>query len=139
MHNLQDIEPKRRPSRRDCLIHVYRDRCVINASAAKLLHLHPSNPANRVHISRDMEELRAGRTRVYISEACADMMAYPVGWTKGRLAGRITGSSPARTLAKMLDGYGTYRICEEISITQSGRRYFEIFFMKFGGTANPTV
>lgn len=123
---LVDID--RIPTNADAVIRIYRNRCVISARAYNILGL--SAAQNRVRVRQDMEQYeRGGRVRIYISRSNSPVVGYLV--KKRRNVGQINSTRLCSRLANMLDGYGTYRICEEICVSENNETSFEIFFKKY--------
>ena len=121
------VDIERIPTRADAVIRVYKDRCVISSRACHILGL--SATASRVRIRQDLDQLqRGGRVRIYISRSDT-----PVGYyvkRRGKI-GQINSVALSRKLAEMLEGYGTYRICEEVYNLEKGEICYEIFFRKY--------
>lgn len=124
MARLEDIEKKLSPA--DPVIRIYRGRCVLNASACRLLGI--PGKSQRILVRRDMEQAAAGRDRIYISHSY--MATGYVFKMRGNEA-RINSSSLCLKLAGYLEGPGAYRICPEVSITENGRTWYEIFFKRY--------
>lgn len=111
--------------RTDSLIHIYKERVVLNKEACNLLGI---KEGDRVLVRRSLVEARAGRERIYMAKGEA-----PSGYiVHGRYgSGRINSAPLARILASLLQGYGTYRLCPEVNVEVDGRTYYEIFFRKY--------
>lgn len=117
------------PTRHDATISIYEGRCILSRRACAILALRPEAP--RVRIRQDMEQAQSGRIRIYIGHSNSPV-GYVVKRVKGRGTGQISSASLARTLASALDGYGTYRIQEEIyTQDREGQTQYEIFFRKY--------
>ena len=125
MARLEDIERKLSPQ--DPTIRIYQHRCVLNAAACRLLGI--PGRSQRVLVRRDMEQAAAGRDRIYISHSY--LATGYVFRMRGNEA-RINSSSLCQKLAGYLDGYGSYRICPEVTVTENGRVWYEIFFRRYG-------
>ena len=125
---LSDIDY--RPTRHDATISIYEGRCILSRRACVILGIRPDAP--RVRIRKDMEQAASGRTRIYIGHSDGPV-GYVVRPCKGRGTGQISSASLARALASSLNGYGTYRIQEEIYTFDQGVTQYEIFFRKYEG------
>ena len=123
---LNEIE--RKPSPVDALLRLYPSRCVFNANACALLGITPGLGWVRFCIDKDQQ--LAGRMRLYVGRSDAHA-GHLVRSLAHRRTGAINSASTARILSAALSGYGTYRICEEVTIREGGRTYYEIFFRKF--------
>ena len=121
-------ELERKPSPVDAILRIYANRCVFNANACALLGVTPGEGWVRFCIDRDQQ--LAGRTRVYVGRAEPHAGHLVLGAPRRR-TGVINSASTARKLAYALSGYGTYRICEEVTLREEGKTYYEIFFRKF--------
>lgn len=115
------------PTASDALVRIYGGRCVLSSRACRLLGLSPQG--GRVRIRQDMEQYeRGGRVRLYISRC-----SFPYGYEVKRRnrVGQINSSSLSHNLADKLEGYGTYRICEEVNLWDGDEICYEIFFKKY--------
>ncbi len=124
MAKLMDID-RRLPSSTPT-IRVYRERCVLNASACELLGV--PLVSNKVYFRQDMDEASLGRDRVYVCRS--DSLAGYEVKMRGH-SGRINSASLSRKLADHLQGLGAYRICKEVTIMKCGNTYYEIFFRRY--------
>ena len=119
---LQDIDIT--PDRHTPTISVYPNRCVISGSGCQLLQLSDSSP--RVRVKSDLDN----RGRLYISRSNNDSGYYTTGRKHG-ITRRINSAAFSRKLAELLEGYGTYKICEDSSVIDgSGVTNYELFFRK---------
>ena len=114
------------PSAAAC-IRIYKNEIIISAPAAKLLGI-PDNPGCRILVRQDADEAQRGRDRVYIARS--DTMAgYPISKKDCRY--RLISATLIRRLITHLEGYGTYRIDDEVPVVIGGITYYEIFFKKY--------
>jgi len=118
---LQDIDIT--PTRHTPTISVYEGRVVLSASACALLGLSDDQP--RVRVKSDLNH----RNRVYISRSQNDSGFHSERRKDGQTR-RINCVGFSHKLALVLDGYGTYKICEDSTITDGGIVHYEIFFRK---------
>jgi len=124
MTQLIDIENKLYPA--DPTLRLYPNRCVLNAAALRLLDL--DGQAFRVFIRIDKQQAFSGRQRLYIARS-DKVIGYVVRRRSNR--GLINSASLCRLLAEKLNGYGAYRICEEVSVQEDGMTFYEIFFRRY--------
>lgn len=103
----------------DPFIHIYKDKCVLTAAAVRLLGIEEEHRA---------EFLRLPNHPGIFTCGIDAPLAFPVRRRGNR--GVISSKVLAKSLADALDGYGTYRICEEESREYQGRRAYEIFFRR---------
>ena len=124
MSQLVDLEHKLYSA--DPTIRIYPARFILNAAALRLLGV--NEQASRVFIRVDKEQAFSGRQRLYIARSDK-----PIGYAVRRRNNRglVSSVSLCRLLAEKLNGYGAYRICEEISIQEDGATWYEIFFRKY--------
>lgn len=117
MSSFADILTRRQPT-----IAVYKERCVLNSAALRIL----GGPVRVVF--RTGAPLANGCTRIFIAkfDAPAGIPLQP----RGRGA-RINSTALSRSLANGLQGYGRYRICEEVSFTDAGKTFYEVFFRRY--------
>ena len=124
MTKLVDLEHKLYSA--DPTIRIYPARFILNAAALRLLGI--DEQASRVFVRIDQQQAISGRQRLYIARSDK-----PVGYAVRRREkrGLVSSVSLCRTLAEKLNGYGAYRICEEVSIKEDGLTWYEIFFRKY--------
>ena len=122
--NLVDIENRLSPA--DPTIRIYPSRCTLNAATLRLLGL--SGQAFRVFIRQDMQQAFQGRKRVYICRSDKG-----IGYMVKRRGNRgiINSVSLSKKLAELLNGYGAYRVCEEVFVREGEQTWYEIFFRKY--------
>ncbi len=120
MTNINNHLHKSSPS-----IKVYKNRCTLNKEAIDLLKL---NLNDKIDISIDQEERKLGRDRIYIckTQSKKGYSLQPRGRTY-----RINSTQLSKSLSQYLQGYGTYRICEEVSEIENGVIYYNIFFKRY--------
>ena len=114
------------PSAAAC-IRIYKNEIIISAPAAKLLGI-PDNPGCRLLIRQDADEAQRGRDRVYIGRSNTSA-GFPVSRKGCRY--RLISAALIRRLITHLEGYGTYRIDDEVPVAKGGITYYEIFFKKY--------
>lgn len=124
MAKLMDID-RRLPGSIPTL-RIYRERCVLNASACELLGI--PLISNRVYFRQDMDEASLGRDRIYVCRSDS-LTGHEVKMR--HLSGRINSASLSRKLAGHLQGFGAYRICKEVTIAEGKNTYYEIFFRRY--------
>lgn len=124
MSQLVDLEHKLYSA--DPTIRIYPARFILNAAALRLLGI--NEQAFRVFIRIDKQEAFSGRQRLYIARSDK-----PIGYAVKRRDNRglVSSVSLCRLLAEKLNGYGAYRICEEVSIEEDGATWYEIFFRRY--------
>ena len=124
MTRLVDLEHKLYSA--DPTIRIYPARFILNAAALRLLGI--DEQAFRVFVRIDQQQAISGRQRLYIARSDK-----PIGYAVRRRDNRglVSSVSLCRQLAEKLNGYGAYRICEEVSIQEDGLTWYEIFFRKY--------
>ena len=124
MTKLVDLEHKLYSA--DPTIRIYPARFILNAAALRLLGI--DEQAFRVFVRIDQQQAISGRQRLYIARSDK-----PIGYAVRRRDNRgvVSSVSLCRQLAEQLNGYGAYRICEEVSIQEDGLTWYEIFFRKY--------
>jgi len=118
---LKDIDIA--PTRHTPTLSIYRSRCVLSASACKLLGLSDEHP--RIRVKTDL----VNRGRVYISRSQNDSGFHSSRRADGQTR-HIDSVSFCTKLADALDGYGTYKICEDSTVSDGGIVHYEIFFKR---------
>lgn len=119
------VDIDKSPDNGTALLHLYKTYCVLNGAAGELLGL---LPGKHVRFRQDPMELAAGRDRVYVC-----LSDYPLGYPAKQRAHtwKIFSTRLCRSLAGHLQGEGTYRICAEVTRTEDGVKYYEIFFKRY--------
>ena len=122
MATLTDIDGKA-PSG-TALLRVFRNSCSLNRQAMRLLGLQDKGNV-RFRTPRGN-----GNRRVYVSST---QQAGGYGIHRRGGIGIVNSRSLAATLAMTLQGTGTYRICEEDTVTDDmdGTTCYAIFFRKY--------
>ena len=107
-------------------ISIYQGRCVLSKSACRLLQLSDNHP--RIRVRQDLNNPQ----RLYISRSWNDSGYHTVQRKDGKC--RIINSvSLSIKLKMLLDGYGTYKICEDSPVIEDDIISYEIFFKKVRG------
>ena len=124
MTQLVDLEHKLYAA--DPTLRLYKTRFILNASALRLLGI--NEQAFRIFIRIDQQEAISGRQRLYIARSNKS-----IGYAVRRLDNRglVNSVSLCQLLSEKLNGYGAYRICEEVSVQEDGMTWYEIFFRRY--------
>jgi ferredoxin-NADP reductase len=110
----------------EALVRVYKSgKIVFNASAARLLELAPQA---LISVCFDKEAFDArGVKRLYVGTARTGYRVKP-----RRETYYVCSTSLCKDVADALEGYGTYRLCQEdFSRDADGTKYYNIFFKKY--------
>lgn len=108
--------------RTEPLIRVYPTYISFNAPAAGLLGL-TGNAS--VAIQKDDRD-------GYVYVAGGDAMKQTYGLRQRRNAYVLSNAPLSRKLAECLEGYGAYRICQEVTTEFMGMTFYNIFKKKYG-------
>lgn len=112
----------------EATLKVYESEVVLSEAAVKMLGLEDDSPFVIFMEDRDAE--RSKHRRLYVAKATAP---WPMKYPSVRKGHRrtIRCRDLCRQLALLLDGPGTYRICEEDSYTEFGITWYNIFFRRY--------
>ena len=113
----------------DAYIRIRHDRIDISSKACELIGI--THPYKHIRITEDEEDVRMGRmNRLYISlsPVRSGLMAK---MRNGRHTAYVDCRSLCTMMASRLEGYGTYRVCEEVTRKEGDRVFYEIFFKKY--------
>lgn len=117
LKNLLNAAPKTEPH-----ISIYENYLVLNQPAMVLLGLQDGGAVSVMQDDRD--------GYIYIANNPEAKVAYGVRKKQNR--GEVSNAELCRKLRSLMEGKGTYRICQEESVDFMNHRYYNIFAKKYG-------
>lgn len=114
--------------RTEATIKIYESELVFSETAVKLLGLRDDSPLVIFMIDRDAE--LANRKRIYVAAATGH---WPVRYPSSQKGFRrvVRCRELCRKLALELDGFGTYRVCDDDTYADNGIKWYNIFFRRY--------
>lgn len=110
------------PPRTQPLIRIYANIISFNAPAAAMLDLKESDSVAIMQDDRD--------GYIYVANCAALKQSYAL--TRRNNTFKVSNTQLCRKLAEQLEGFGTYRICQELSKEYMGHKFYNIFDKKYG-------
>ena len=110
------------PPRTEPLIRIYPNMISFNAPAAALLKLKDGDAVSIMQDDRD--------GYIYVANCSTIRQSYAL--TRRNNTFKVSNSQLCRKMAHQLEGYGTYRICQELSKEYMEHKFYNIFKKKYG-------
>ena len=113
------------PTSNDAVLRVYRNECHLNEKAADLLTLSSKYRRLRFTTCEDSDG-----AKVYVASTDENFPGTFIPRRRGR-SFRIYSTALCEALARNLEGYGTYRICPDVTKYCDNKIYYQIHLQKY--------
>ena len=110
------------PPRTQPLIRIYANIISFNAPAAAMLDLKEGDSVSIMQDDRD--------GYIYVANCATIKQSYAL--TRRNNTFKVSSTQLCRKLAEQLEGFGTYRICQELSKEYMDHKFYNIFNKKYG-------
>ena len=110
------------PPRTEPLIRIYPNIISFNAPASALLNLKDGDAVSIMQDDRD--------GYIYVANCSKIRQSYVL--TRRNNTYKVSNTHLCRKLAEQLEGYGTYRICSDLSKEYMDHMFYNIFKKKYG-------
>lgn len=110
------------PPRTEPLIRIYPNFISFNAPAAAMLQLQEGDSVSIMQDDRD--------GYVFVANCSTMRQSYALKLRNNTF--RVSNAPLCRKLAGCLEGFGTYRICQDFSTNYMDQKFYNIFKKKYG-------